>query len=250
MVFLRFTFALSKARRPRAKNRRARLRPPKRPCAARRGAARAPPPARPPRDPAALPAAPRISRVTRAAARPGLRKAETGRRAPESRPRPASREPRRPLDLLCRLRQPDALVADPSTKSHSHDQVRLDHLADQEGVSFIETKPEVCWQLPLRRGYEDLEYEDGSERLVVVLGEYDRSNWGEGGHDFPWYCTGNPEAHVATDPVYVGSRDEIIALIGQPAYDVLADLCDKREALLRANPTDAALAPHPADPVP
>ncbi|MCP4742632.1 MAG: hypothetical protein GY871_10480 [Actinomycetales bacterium] len=126
----------------------------------------------------------------------------------------------------------------------------LHHLADQEGVSFIETKPEVCWQLPLRRGYEDLEYEDGSERLVVVLGEYDRRNWGEGGHDFQWYCTGNPEAHVATDPVYVSSRDEIIALIGQPAYDVLADLCDKREALLRANPTDAALAPHPADPVP
>ena len=55
---------------------------------------------------------------------------------------------------------------------------------------------------------------------------------------------------MATDPVNVGSRDEIIALIGQPAYDVLADLCDKREGLLRANPTDAALAPHPADPVP
>ena len=84
----------------------------------------------------------------------------------------------------------------------------------------------------------------------VVLGEYDRRHWGEGGHDFQWYCTGNPDAHVATDPVYVTSRDEIVALIGQPAYDVLAGLCDKREALLRANPTDAALAPHPADPVP
>ena len=55
---------------------------------------------------------------------------------------------------------------------------------------------------------------------------------------------------MATDPVYVGSRDEIIALIGQPAYDVLADLCDKQEALLRANPTDAALAPHPPIPFP
>jgi len=38
-------------------------------------------------------------------------------------------------------------------------------------------------------------------------------------------------------------------LIGQQAYDVLADLCVKREALLRGNPTDPALAPHPADPV-
>ncbi|MCX6413872.1 MAG: hypothetical protein NTU77_04615, partial [Actinobacteria bacterium] len=27
----------------------------------------------------------------------------------------------------------------------------LHHLAAREGVSFVETKPEVCWQLPLRR---------------------------------------------------------------------------------------------------
>ncbi|MEY2989462.1 MAG: hypothetical protein RLZZ163_378 [Actinomycetota bacterium] len=126
----------------------------------------------------------------------------------------------------------------------------LHHLANQEGVSFIETKPEVCWQLPLRRTYEDMEYEDGTERLVVVLGEYDRRGWGEGGHDFHWYCTGNTDAHVGADPVYISSRDEIVALIGQPAYDVLADMCAKRDALLRKNPTDIALSPHPADPVP
>jgi hypothetical protein len=125
----------------------------------------------------------------------------------------------------------------------------LHHLAHREGVSFIETKPEVCWQLPLRRTYEDREYEDGAERLVVVLGEYDRRGWGEGGHDFQWYCTGNTDAHIAPDPVYVGSKDEIVALIGQEAYNVLADMCVKREALLAKNPTDPALAPHPADPV-
>lgn len=126
----------------------------------------------------------------------------------------------------------------------------LHHLAHQEDVSFIETKPEVCWQLPLRRTYEDREYEDGTERLVVVLGEYDRRGWGEGGHDFQWYCTGNTDAHIAPDPVYIGSKDEIVALIGQDAYDVLAEMCAKREALLSSNPTDSALAPHPADPVP
>jgi hypothetical protein len=126
----------------------------------------------------------------------------------------------------------------------------LHHLAHREDVSFIETKPEVCWQLPLRRTYEDREYEDGTERLVVVLGEYDRRGWGEGGHDFQWYCTGNTDAHIAPDPVYIGSKDEIVALIGQEAYDVLADMCAKREALLSSNPTDPALAPHPADPVP
>ena len=125
----------------------------------------------------------------------------------------------------------------------------LHHLANKEGVSFIETKPEVCWQLPLRRTYENLEYEDGTERLVVVLGEYDRRGWGAGGHDLDWYCTGNTDAHVGTEPVYISSKDEIVALIGQPAYDVLAEMCAKRDALLRKNPTDIALSPHPADPV-
>ena len=126
----------------------------------------------------------------------------------------------------------------------------LHHLANQDGVSFIETKPEVCWQLPLRRTYEDMEYEDGTERLVVVLGEYDRRGWGEGGHDFHWYCTGNTDAHVGAEPVYISSKDEIVALIGEAAYDVLAEMCAKRDALLRKNPTDIALSPHPADPVP
>ena len=57
----------------------------------------------------------------------------------------------------------------------------LHHLADAEGVSFVETKPEVCWQLPLRRSYEDRTLEDGTEYLVVVLGEYRRRDWGPGG---------------------------------------------------------------------
>jgi hypothetical protein len=84
----------------------------------------------------------------------------------------------------------------------------------------------------------------------VVLGEYDRRGWGEGGHDFQWYCTGNTDAHVGAEPVYISSKDEIVALIGQAAYDVLAQMCAKRDALLRKSPTDIALSPHPADPVP
>lgn len=134
----------------------------------------------------------------------------------------------------------------------------LHHLAEQEGVSWVETKPEVCWQLPLRRTYENLEYEDGRDRLVVVLGEYDRRGWGEGGHDFEWYCTGNTEAHNATEPVYINSKDEITALIGPAAYEELVKLCKKREELLTAfnqrgkSSAEAArigLSVHPADPV-
>jgi hypothetical protein len=124
----------------------------------------------------------------------------------------------------------------------------LHHLAVAEGVSFIETKPEVCWQLPLRRSYERRKYEDDTEQLVIVLGEYQRRDWGAGGHDFHWYCTANTDAHVATEPVFESTRDEIVALIGAPAYAELARLCRARELLLGQKRFDLGLTPHPADP--
>ncbi len=124
----------------------------------------------------------------------------------------------------------------------------LHHLANAEGVSFIETKPEVCWQLPVRRSYENRTIEDGTEYLVVVLGEYQRRDWGIGGHDFPWYCTANTDAHHGAEPVFVSSRPEIEALIGEAAYAELARLCRARDLLLQGKRFDLGLSPHPADP--
>ena len=124
----------------------------------------------------------------------------------------------------------------------------LHHLAIREGVSFIETKPEVCWQLPVRRSYERRSYEDGTEHLVVVIGEYRRRDWGAGGHDFPWYCSSNSDAHIGTAPVYESNRDELVALIGPSAYDELARLCRAREVLRQEGRSPAAFSPHPADP--
>ena len=116
----------------------------------------------------------------------------------------------------------------------------LHHLALRKDVHFVETKPDVCWQLPLRRTFRDVELNDGTSYTEVSIGEYDRGGWGPGGHDFDWYCTANTEAHVAPEPVYLSSATELIVLMGQPAYDVLAARC---EAHLRSR---SALALHPA----
>jgi hypothetical protein len=124
----------------------------------------------------------------------------------------------------------------------------LHHLAAQEGVSFIETKPEVCWQLPIRRSYERRSIEDGRDYLVIVISEYTRGDWGQGGHEFPWYCSSNPEAHVGTEPVFESGRDELVALIGEAAYEELARLCRTRMVLLEQGRSPAGLSPHPADP--
>ena len=55
------------------------------------------------------------------------------------------------------------------------------------------TKPDVCWQLPLRREYDWREERDGARKLVITLTEYARAGWGEGGHDFDWYCSANSQ---------------------------------------------------------
>lgn len=111
-----------------------------------------------------------------------------------------------------------------------------------EGRDPLETKPDVCWQLPVRRSYRTVGRPDGSEYLEVTLSEYDRRGWGAGGHDLDWYCTGNSAAHVGREPVYLSLRNELVALVGEPAYAVIARHCEQLLAARRLLP----LAVHPA----
>lgn len=126
-------------------------------------------------------------------------------------------------------------------------------LAERLGESYIDTKPDVCWQLPIRRDFTWVERNDGTQKLVITLTEYVRSMWGAGGHDFDWYCSSNPDAHVGREPVYVSNRAELVALIGPAAYDELADHCAAHEmsrAAFALTPVGrtlpGALAEHPA----
>ncbi|CAL9492120.1 hypothetical protein SUDANB37_03284 [Streptomyces sp. enrichment culture] len=118
-------------------------------------------------------------------------------------------------------------------------------LALREGREPLETKPDVCWQLPVRRTYDWIERPDDTKVLQVSIGEYDRRGWGPGGHDLHWWCTSATSAHGAGEPVYVTYRPELTELMGKAAYDVLVGLCEAR--LASSLPL---VAPHPADPAP
>ncbi|MDB1086683.1 hypothetical protein PJ985_03760 [Streptomyces sp. ACA25] len=128
----------------------------------------------------------------------------------------------------------------------------LHTMALKEGREPLETKPDVCWQLPVRRTYEWVEQPDGRQVLCVSIGEYDRRGWGSGGHDLHWWCTGAPSAHGAGEPVYLSYRPELTEMMGREGYEVLAELCAQRLAAHAAVPPGATplplLAPHPADP--
>ena len=113
----------------------------------------------------------------------------------------------------------------------------------RNGHHPLETKPDVCWQLPIRRLFREVNRQDKTSYTEVTITEYDRRGWGEGGHDLDWYCSGNTEAHIALDPVYVSSKAELVALMGKPAYKVLVKYCedhDARRSLLTLHPADPA----------
>lgn len=99
-----------------------------------------------------------------------------------------------------------------------------------EGIDPVSVKPDVCWQVPLRRLEDWEERPDGVEILHTTITEYDRRAWGDGGADFDWYCTGDPGTHAGGEPMWRTHRSELVALIGEASYEVLAAHCRAREA--------------------
>ena len=76
-------------------------------------------------------------------------------------------------------------------------------------------KPEVCWQLPLRR--ED-QVDDEEGHVTSVVRQWDRRHWGKGGREFHWWCTEAPDAFVGTKPVYEEMEAELTEMVGAKVY--------------------------------
>jgi hypothetical protein len=95
-------------------------------------------------------------------------------------------------------------------------------------------KPDVCWQLPLRR--EDTT--DDSGRVTSVVGQWERRHWGDGGMEFHWWCTESSEAFTAPDPLYLRLVPELRGLVGERTHARLVEYLDAR--LERGQPL-----PHP-----
>ena len=89
----------------------------------------------------------------------------------------------------------------------------------EAGKRPLDWKPDVCWQVPIRLDVHSNEY--GNDTVFVRA--WERRNWGPGGEHFHWWCIEQPEAHTASEPVYLTSRDELIELVGPDLYARLAD---------------------------
>jgi hypothetical protein len=111
----------------------------------------------------------------------------------------------------------------------------LHRAAVEEGDLPMDRKPDVCWQLPLRR--EDTANDDGS--VTSSVSQWERVHWGAGGEEFAWWCTEAPEAFRGASPVWRHMAPELTAMVGTGVAAMLTAYLEAREA---AGP----VLPHPA----
>jgi hypothetical protein len=92
------------------------------------------------------------------------------------------------------------------------------HLAALEsGESPTEWKPSVCWQLPLRIDWQEID--DATESATVR--RWTRADWGDHGRTMAWCCTERNEggeAYSGTERVIDSMADSLIALAGTEVY--------------------------------
>ena len=83
--------------------------------------------------------------------------------------------------------------------------------------SPTEWKPSVCWQLPLRIDWQDLDAD--TERATVR--RWTRRDWGDHGRTMAWCCTEpteGAEAYSGADRVIDSMADSLRALAGDEVY--------------------------------
>lgn len=104
--------------------------------------------------------------------------------------------------------------------------------ATEAGERPMDWKPDVCWQVPMRS--QDTTDEDG--HVVTFIREWKRRDWGEGGHEFHWWCNDDRLAFVGDKPVYKYLKDEISEMVGEKVYALLAVELDKRKKTAVGHP--------------
>jgi hypothetical protein len=101
----------------------------------------------------------------------------------------------------------------------------LHQVALERGRNPLELKPEVCWQLPLRR--DDTADDEG--HVTTTIAQWDRKHWGPGGEQFHWWCTEAPEAFVGARQVYEEMGPELSKMVGKKIYRRLQAYLDDRD---------------------
>lgn len=96
------------------------------------------------------------------------------------------------------------------------------HLAARTGRHPADTKPDICWRVPLNFSEEDAIEPNGRDTTIVA--PFTGEAWGG---DIHWWCTDTADAFIAHDPVYVTFEHELRKGMGDAAYEQLVELLDE-----------------------
>ena len=92
------------------------------------------------------------------------------------------------------------------------------HIAACEaGESTTEWKPSVCWQLPLRIDWQEID----ATRESATVRRWSRQDWGTHGTTMAWCCTersDGAEAYSGSERVVDSLAEELTALAGTEVY--------------------------------
>ncbi len=94
------------------------------------------------------------------------------------------------------------------------------------GESPTEWKPSVCWQLPLRVDWSEIDADTES----ATVRRWTRDDWGEHGRTMAWCCTertDGAEAYVGDERVVDSMADSLTALAGVEVYVELRRKIDR-----------------------
>ncbi len=82
----------------------------------------------------------------------------------------------------------------------------------------LDWKPEVCWQLPLRR----IDEVDPHGHVTSTVREWKRRDWGDAGAEFHWWCTDSIDAFIDKKMVWQTMGDELAEIVGADVFELLA----------------------------
>lgn len=93
------------------------------------------------------------------------------------------------------------------------------HLALRTGVHPADTKPEICWTVPLN--FSDEEPVEPGGRATRIVSAFSADAWD--GH-IGWWCVDTPDAYTAASRVYVTFEHELRKSMGDAGYERMVEL--------------------------
>jgi hypothetical protein len=109
------------------------------------------------------------------------------------------------------------------------------HLAARLGKHHSDTKPFICWSVPLNFSAEEPDEPGG--RTTTIVSAFTADAWGgtddeeepDGRGYIGYWCIDTPDAYRGANPVYRSMETELRKGMGDAAYEYMAELLDRIE---------------------